>query len=177
MEKPRAIRWEVAGVGISIAALAVPDLSDAARIALCAVGVFLVLLALGWPQRALAKLTRIFEQHVGVARREQASATACRLLRDAAEELSVLTAREADGTLAAGFLGAMIRGRGQQQAIVAYRRNLRTTVVRAVEAGLSAGARDEGAMRLAESAASGTDLLELKAEILRMVVELTPSSS
>ncbi len=63
--------------------------------------------------------------------------------------------------------------RSLSEAGAIYQRRHRTATIYAVRVALRAGAADNGVLYLAENAHVDNELLELKAELLRLVLELS----
>ena len=172
------IHWGMAGAGITVALAALADAagSQSGDIALYAAAALLVALALKLPQRGLFAIVRALEGQIRVARNEQDASLAVRLCQDGVAILSALPLRETGERAWSIVLASITAGLGQSEAVAIYEAQHRATIVHAVRAAMAAGARDKGSLQLAESPRSDVDLLELKAELLRMVVELTGAS-
>jgi hypothetical protein len=160
---------------VFIAGLASPGLSLGWRITICGVGCLFVLLAIGLPRRLAREAVRAFDAHSRKARREHDTATASQLLRNAADELSSLPTRDIGEVPGLGVFALVKKSFTLRKAMATYRRKHQAATVYAVETGLSAGAKDSGALQLAQSAANNTDLLALEVELFRMALELSPS--
>jgi hypothetical protein len=112
----------------------------------------------------LKGINAVFEKN----RSDRNAATAIRLCQAAIAAISGLPVRET-GELK---LWQLLRSRWVSEAGATYRRRHRAATIDAIRAALRAGARDNGALQLAENAHWDAELLELKAELLRIVFEL-----
>jgi hypothetical protein len=155
------------GATVLLATLA-PGLSRGLEIALLVGGGLLILLALRWPQWLIGLLLRGINAVFEKSRSDQNAATALRLCRAAVATISGLPIRET-GELK---LWQLLRSRWISEAGAIYRKRHRAATIEAIRAALRAGALDKGALQLAENAHWDAELLELKAELLRIVLEL-----
>jgi hypothetical protein len=168
----------MAGIGITLicAALARLGPSKGWNIAVGAIGGLLVLLALGLPQRLGRGVIRGFDAHVRQAHQESDAAAASLLLLTAGKDLSSLPTRSSTEIPGMGLFSGLANW-GQPEAVKTYWRHHSAATIYAIEAGLDAGVKDKGALQLAQSAQSNTDLLALEAELFKMALELSPSST
>ncbi len=170
------MHWGKISVGVSvlIAGLATPGLSTVWRIAVSGTGGLLLLFAVGVPQRSGREAIRAVDAHIRKTRAEHDTATASQLLRNAADELSSLPTQEIGEIQGIGFLASVNKKLALRKAIAIYRRRHQAATIHAIETGLSVGAKDDGALQLAQRAASDTDLLTLEVKLFRMALELSP---
>jgi hypothetical protein len=164
-----SFHWGMAGVGATllVAALA-PGGSKELDIVLLLGSAFLILFALRWPQRTAGVIAKGVNAVAERIRRDQNATTAIRLCQAAIAAISGLPIRES-GELK---MWQLLRSRWISEAGALYKRRHRAATIDAVRAALRAGAADNGALQLAENAHWDAELLELKAELLRIVFEL-----
>jgi hypothetical protein len=101
---------------------------------------------------------------------------AIRLCRKSVADIDALPIRETSELSWAGRLPIPTPNRSQT-AVSLYLRRHRAATAHAIQVALKAGADDEGAMQLAESPGVDADLLALKAELLRMALELSQGTN
>jgi hypothetical protein len=164
------------GVGVGLIGLGLARLPHSKGWNLAAIvgGGLLVLFATGLPQELTGRTVRAFDAHVRRAHREDDAAAASKLLFEGGECLSLLPTRTSAEIVGFGFLEA-IANKLKPSPIGTYQRQHRAAIVHAVEAGVDAGATDEGALQLAQNAQSNADLLALEAKMFKMALELRPS--
>jgi hypothetical protein len=162
------------GVGATlVAAAAAPGGRKDFDAAMLIGGTILIFLALGWLQWLVAIAFKGINRVAEKARSDQDAATAIRLLRSAIGEISTLPIRETGEMKWAQLLPMLMSSRSISEAGTIYRRRHRAATIHAIRVALRAGAIDNGALQLAEQAHVDTELLELKAELLRIVLELS----
>lgn len=169
----RGFHWGMGevGVGLLLAAIATGG-SNELDLALVAGGAVLILLALRWPQRLANVVLRGINALIERIRNDQDAATAIRLCRQAAAAISMLPTRETGEVGWTQLLPRIVSSRADSEAGSIYKKRHRAATIHAIEVALGAGAVDNGALQLAESAHVDTELMELKAELLRIVLEL-----
>lgn len=160
----------MAGIGATLLVAALtPGGSKDLDLTLLIGSALLILFGLRWPQRMLRTVAKGVNSLAERIKSDQDAATAVHLCRAAVADLESLPIRET-GELK---LWQLLRSRWISEAGGIYRRRHRAATVNAVRSALRAGAADKGALQLAESAHLDTELLELRAELFRIVLELS----
>jgi hypothetical protein len=155
------------GATVLLATLA-PGISRGLEITLLAAGALLTLFALRLPQRLMSVLLRGINAVVEKSRSDQSAVIAIRLCQAAIKAISSLPIRETGEWK----FWQLLRSRWTSEAGAIYKKRHRAATIDAIRAALRAGALDNGVLQLAENAHWDAELLELKAELLRIVFEL-----
>lgn len=159
-----------------VIAFTVPGLPQPWVTGLTIAGVGLFLFGSGLPQRISRRMAAAHVNYLEGAWSTRQSEDAQQMCRAGAASLAELTAGRRSPFGARPVRLSPGRRQRSRYAVVTYEQLHRAEVVRAVEAGIAAGAKDGGLLTLARDPRGMSDLSGLQAGLLRIVVELGEDS-